>query len=85
MRPKGKPSRTHRTPAIRASSNPAIVLTMNVPPTRTLGARQDVVAHRLPPDVAKARTCLVWRRGHRSAALAALRSELARAAALAGT
>ena len=47
---------------------------------RALGAGQDVVAHRLPPDVAKARTCLVWRRGHRSAALAALRSELARAA-----
>src|SRR5215470_19644259 len=38
--------------------------------------RADVAAYRLPPAVAKARTCLVWREGHRSSALDALRAEL---------
>ena len=40
--------------------------------------RGDVVAHRLPGSVARARTCLVWRRGHRSVALDALRADLRR-------
>jgi DNA-binding transcriptional LysR family regulator len=47
---------------------------------RAIGAERNVVAHRLPADVAKARTCLVWRRGHQAVALTALRAELARAA-----
>jgi DNA-binding transcriptional LysR family regulator len=45
----------------------------------SLGER-DVAAYALPAAVAKARTCLVWRRGHRSTALEALRAELRRAA-----
>lgn len=36
----------------------------------------EVVAHRLPPRGVKARTCLVWRVGHQSTPLAALRSRL---------
>jgi len=36
----------------------------------------EVAAHRLPPAVARARTCFVWRRGHQSIALAAMRAEL---------
>jgi DNA-binding transcriptional LysR family regulator len=43
----------------------------------SLGER-DVAAYPLPAAVAKARTCLVWRRGHRSMALEALRAELRR-------
>jgi DNA-binding transcriptional LysR family regulator len=39
-------------------------------------AGRDVAAHALPPGVARARTALVWRQGHRSAALGALRSLL---------
>lgn len=35
-----------------------------------------VAAHALPPAVARARTCLVWRSGHHSAALTALREVL---------
>ena len=42
-----------------------------------LGER-DVAAYPLPAAVAKARTCLVWRRGPRSMALEALRAELRR-------
>jgi len=38
--------------------------------------RPDVAAYRLPATVAHARTCLVWRRGHRSGALDALRAAL---------
>ena len=41
----------------------------------SLGQR-DVTAYRLPEAVAKARTCLVWRRGHQSIALHAMRAEL---------
>jgi DNA-binding transcriptional LysR family regulator len=37
-------------------------------------ARKEVVAHALPPDVSRARTHLVWRRGQSSAALDALRA-----------
>jgi hypothetical protein len=40
----------------------------------------DVVYAPLPPAVAKARTFLVWRRGHRSIALDALRAEIRPAA-----
>jgi DNA-binding transcriptional LysR family regulator len=43
-------------------------------------ARGDVAVYRLPPAVAKARTCLVWRRGHGSIGLEALRAELRRSA-----
>ena len=41
----------------------------------SLGQR-DVKTYRLPEAVAKARTCLVWRRGHQSIALHALLGEL---------
>jgi DNA-binding transcriptional LysR family regulator len=41
--------------------------------------KRDVAIHPLPADVAEARTMLVWRKGHRSAALDALRARLARA------
>lgn len=37
---------------------------------------KDVLAHPLPHDIARAKTFLVWRRGHRSVALAALQKEL---------
>ena len=43
--------------------------------TVSLG-RSAVRMHRLPAPVARARTCLAWRRGHRSAALTALLAEL---------
>jgi DNA-binding transcriptional LysR family regulator len=43
---------------------------------RAVGAEGQVAVHPLPPSVANARTMLVWRRGHRSAALDALREEL---------
>ena len=39
----------------------------------------DVAIHPLPADIAEARTMLVWRIGHRSAALDALRAQLTRA------
>jgi DNA-binding transcriptional LysR family regulator len=35
---------------------------------------REVTAHALPPAVAKARTCLVWRSGYRATALAALQA-----------
>jgi DNA-binding transcriptional LysR family regulator len=38
--------------------------------------RREVAVHRLPSRVARARTCLVWRAGHRSIALDALRGRL---------
>lgn len=41
-----------------------------------LGAREQVRAHPLPANIAVARTLLVWRRGHQSTALAALREAL---------
>jgi len=41
-------------------------------------AERDVSAHALPPAVAKARTFFVWRRGHQSIALDAMRAELQR-------
>jgi DNA-binding transcriptional LysR family regulator len=37
---------------------------------------KNVSAHPLPPDISRTRTLLVWRRGHRSVALAALQKEL---------
>src|SRR5262245_213744 len=43
---------------------------------RASGAEAQVGTHLLPPAFARARTLLVWRRGHRSSALDALRSEL---------
>ena len=43
---------------------------------RTTGVEGQVAVHPLPPKVANARTMLVWRRGHASAPLAALREEL---------
>jgi len=36
----------------------------------------DVTVHPLPPEIARARTCLVWRADHRATALAALRELL---------
>ncbi len=45
---------------------------------RVAGARNTVRVHALPPEVARARTMLVWRPGHESAALRALRALLAR-------
>src|ERR671930_660964 len=43
---------------------------------RTTGVEGQVALHPLPPKVANARTMLVWRRGHTSAPLAALREAL---------
>jgi DNA-binding transcriptional LysR family regulator len=43
---------------------------------RVVGAESQVTVHALPPQVSKARTMLVWPRGHQSAALTALREEL---------
>jgi len=43
---------------------------------RVVGAEAQVAVHALPAQVAKARTLLVWPRGHQSAALSALREEL---------
>src|SRR6266581_4717822 len=43
---------------------------------RAVGAEAQVAVHPLPANVANAKTMLVWRRGHQSAALDALRSEL---------
>jgi DNA-binding transcriptional LysR family regulator len=45
---------------------------------RAVGAQDEVAVHPLPASVAKARTMLVWRRGHASSALDALREELGR-------
>jgi DNA-binding transcriptional LysR family regulator len=44
-------------------------------------AGRDVAAHALPPAIARARTALIWRHGHRSAALRALQAQLAGRAA----
>jgi DNA-binding transcriptional LysR family regulator len=43
---------------------------------RAVGAEAQVAVHPLPANVARARTMLVWRRGHQSAGLDALRKEL---------
>jgi DNA-binding transcriptional LysR family regulator len=43
----------------------------------SLGA-SDVATHPLPPAVSRARTFFVWRRGHRSMALDAMRAEIGR-------
>lgn len=43
---------------------------------RLSGAEAQVAVHPLPPMIARARTQLVWRRGHQSPALDALRAEL---------
>jgi len=43
---------------------------------RVVGAESQVAVHALPPAIARARTMLVWPRGHQSAALAALREDL---------
>ncbi|HEX2530305.1 MAG TPA: LysR substrate-binding domain-containing protein [Burkholderiaceae bacterium] len=45
----------------------------------TMRAESEVTVFPLPERVAKARTFLVWRNGHRSAALDAMRAELRRA------
>lgn len=44
-----------------------------------LQPKLDVAIHPLPPEIAQAKTRLVWRGGHRSATLDALRAQLARA------
>jgi DNA-binding transcriptional LysR family regulator len=51
---------------------------------RATGAGKSVAAHRLPAALARARTMLIWRRGHRSAALDALQREVARVALATG-
>jgi len=43
---------------------------------RLSGAEAQVAVHPLPPTIARARTQLIWRRGHRSTALDALREAL---------
>jgi DNA-binding transcriptional LysR family regulator len=43
---------------------------------RAIGIEAQVAVHALPASIANARTMLVWRRGHRSAPLDALRQEL---------
>jgi DNA-binding transcriptional LysR family regulator len=45
---------------------------------RLVRAERDVAIHRLPPDIARSRTHLVWRNGHHSVALAALQREFRR-------
>jgi DNA-binding transcriptional LysR family regulator len=45
---------------------------------RTVGAEAQVAVHALPASVASAKTLLVWRKGHQSSALDALKEELAR-------
>lgn len=45
---------------------------------RTMSAEDQVAIHPLPANVAQARTRLIWRRGHQSSALDALRRELNR-------
>lgn len=45
---------------------------------RAIHAEDQVMIHPLPPNVAEARTKLIWRRGHQSSALDALRHEIAR-------
>jgi len=45
---------------------------------RAVGAEDQVLAHPLPANVARAKTRLVWRKGHQSSTLDALRKELAR-------
>lgn len=49
---------------------------------RTVGAEDQVTVHPLPAHVANAKTRLIWRRGHQSSALDALRQELRRRTAL---
>jgi DNA-binding transcriptional LysR family regulator len=44
---------------------------------RAIGMEAQVAVHPLPAKIAHARTMLVWRRGHQSSALDALREELA--------
>ncbi len=44
---------------------------------RTVGAQAQVAVHALPASVAAAKTMLVWRKGHQSSALDALRREMA--------
>ena len=43
---------------------------------RAVGAESELTLHKLPAHVAQAATRLVWRRGHQSAALDALRRSL---------
>ncbi len=43
---------------------------------RAIGIEAQVAVHALPASIANARTMLVWRRGHRSAPLDALRQAL---------
>ena len=43
---------------------------------RATGVEAQVAVHPLPAKIAQAKTMLVWRRGHRSSALDALRKEL---------
>jgi len=43
---------------------------------RASGMEAQLAVHALPPKIANVRTLLVWRRGHQSAALEALRKEL---------
>ena len=43
---------------------------------RAIGIEAQVAVHPLPASIANSRTMLVWRRGHQSAPLAALREEL---------
>lgn len=45
---------------------------------RTVGAEEQVTVHRLPVNVASAKTMLIWRKEHQSSALDALRQELGR-------
>jgi DNA-binding transcriptional LysR family regulator len=44
---------------------------------RATGMEAQVALHPLPPKIAQAKTMLVWRRGHQSVPLEALRKALA--------
>ena len=43
---------------------------------RASGVKAQVAVHPLPAKIAQAKTMLVWRRGHQSGALDALREQL---------
>ena len=67
----------HRVCPLRLTDDGAVVIAV-VPESvlGALGAREQVRAHLLPANIAVARTLLIWRRGHQSTALAALREAL---------
>ena len=64
----------HAIVACAAAGSGIAVLPRSV--LRASGMEAQLAVHALPPKIANVRTLLVWRRGHQSAALEALRKEL---------